>query len=362
MLWYPWVGWLLGFLILWRIPLVRRTPAGSPGRRVSVIIPARNEEAALGRLLASLFAQKSGADEVWVVDDHSSDGTAELAQRAGARVLAAPELPAGWLGKPWACLQGARAASGDVLVFLDADTWLEEDGLAALVAAQEESGGLVSVQPDHRMERGVERLAAFFNLITLAGLGSFTLLGERVRPSGGFGPCLVCARDDYFRVGGHARGRADVVEGIPVGRAFQEAGLPVTNLGGRGVLCFRMYADGLGQMVGGLAKSFASGSRAVPAWLLAAIILWVAGGVSVTRNLVSVSLAGAETLPLWIALDLAYAVQLRRLLARIGNFGWWPALLFQLPLAFFLGVFGLSLVQTLGRRRVRWKGRDVALD
>jgi len=357
---YPWIGWLIGFAILWRFRALTPPRARRELPATSVIVPARNEENNLRRLLESLRSQEAAA-EVIVVDDHSTDATAEVARRHGARLVSSADLPEGWVGKPWACLQGARAASGEVLVFLDADTWLTAEGLAAIVAAQAETGGVVSVQPYHRMERAYERIAAFFNLITVAGIGSFTALGDRLRPTGCFGPCLACDRRDYFAIGGHETARAAVIEGIPLGQAFLEHGISVTNFVGRGALSFRMYPEGLRSVVEGFVKSFGAGSRSVSPSMLVAVILWIAGAAAATRHLL-VALPASDALLPALALYIAYAAQLGWMLSRIGNFGWWPALLFPAPMLFFFAVFAESLVATFGRRQVRWKDRDVRMD
>ncbi len=110
--------WLLGFLFLFRVPLCRGT--GTGGEKVSVIIPARNEEAGLPGLLESLARQDPGPEEVIVVDDGSEDATAERAAQAGAKVLPSRPLPEGWRGKTWACWQGAEASRGEVLLCLAA--------------------------------------------------------------------------------------------------------------------------------------------------------------------------------------------------------------------------------------------------
>ena len=119
--------WLPGLFCLWRIP---RCPATGPRadsrcpavrRRVSVIVPARNEERRIAPLLESLDRQNRRVDEILVVDDGSTDGTAMLARRLGAKVIAAGVTPGGWTGKNWACWSGARAARGNLFVFLSRD-------------------------------------------------------------------------------------------------------------------------------------------------------------------------------------------------------------------------------------------------
>jgi cellulose synthase/poly-beta-1,6-N-acetylglucosamine synthase-like glycosyltransferase len=114
-----------------RMPFLQReAKVGSGGLypRLSVIIPARNEADNLERLLRSLEQQSLRPDEVVVIDDHSVDQTASLAQSLGATVIRAPDLPAGWLGKSWACWLGAQKAKGEVLIFLDADVFFGKRG------------------------------------------------------------------------------------------------------------------------------------------------------------------------------------------------------------------------------------------
>jgi glycosyltransferase involved in cell wall biosynthesis len=121
-------GWIAGWVLLWRTrPLgdaaLNDAQARSVGSRdsVAVIIPARNEASVIGALVESLARQLQPGDELVVVDDHSTDATAEIARTAGARVIDAPDLPPGWAGKPHACLFGVMATTAPTLVFLDAD-------------------------------------------------------------------------------------------------------------------------------------------------------------------------------------------------------------------------------------------------
>lgn len=348
--------------LLWRVPPCgagksagRGADGGAAPPAGAVVIPARNEAANLPRLLGSLSAQDPPPGAVIVVDDHSEDDTAAVARSAGATVVVAGSLPPGWTGKSWACTAGATAANAaraDILVFLDADTVLAPGGLSRLVGEHGRRGGLVSVQPFHATERPYEALSAFFNLVSMMGVGAFTPR-RQPRPTGAFGPCLVCTPPDYALTGGHAHDdvRGQVVEDVALAHRFTEQGLPVTVLGGRGTIDFRMYPDGVRQLVEGWTKNFASGASTARPLTFALISLWLSGCISATWSLPA---------PAAAAVYLAYVAQLAWMLARIGRFGWWPAPLYPLLLVFFLGVFARSIVLTKLRGEVRWRGRTIS--
>ena len=353
------LGLLSGPLLLWRVPTPER---GEPGElpSVSVIVPARDEERRLPVLLASLSAQTLRPTELLVVDDSSTDRTAEIAREAGASLISAPALPPGWAGKPWACWTGANAASGETLVFLDADTKLAPDGLARIVAESCRAGGLVAVQPYHETVLPYEQLSAIFNLVMMMALGAMTVLGDRHAPNGAFGPCVAVGRADYFRVGGHAAAPGAVLEDVALGRGFASAGLPVRCLGGRGAISFRMYAEGLSQLVEGWSKGFAGGAIGTSAPLLLAVVLWVSAGWSLTVDATRLVFSSLADPGLAGFLYAAYALEFGWLLSRIGRFQRWVAPLFPVSIVFFTLVFLRSLLLALVVRRVRWKGRDIA--
>ncbi len=354
------VFWLFGFILLWKIPLLKRARHLKDSPKLSVLIPARNEEGILGRLLDSLNRQVVKPDEVIVIDDQSEDATAELAMTAGCTVIRSKELPEGWAGKSWACWQGARKANGDLFLFLDADTFLKPDGLSRIISAYIEKGGLLSIQPYHEMKEGYERLSAIFNIVSLAGMNVFTPLGERLRPVGAFGPCMICSREDYFQVGGHETVRGEVLESIALGRGFLKANLKVACYGGKDTVSFRMYPDGLASLVEGFSKGFGTGAGAMSMVSLFMMAAWIFGGVSVTRHVVqSAILSDFVALIGWLILDVLYIFQIHWILFRIGNFGFSTALLFPIPLFFFIMVFGYSALRIFVIRKVRWKGRDV---
>jgi 4,4'-diaponeurosporenoate glycosyltransferase len=349
----------LGFFALWRIPACRK--ANGPSPPVSVVIPARNEAHNLPLLLESLRRQSPLPREILVVDDQSEDGTAEVASAGGARVLRSGPLPAGWLGKPWACWQGAQRASGEVLVFLDADTVLDADGLRRIVSTWVDRRGLVSIWPYHRMLRAYERLSAFFHIVIMGSMRAFTPLGSRLAPLGAFGPCIVCARREYLELGGHERVKGAVLEDVALGRLFLDGGHAVHCLGGRGTIAFRMYPQGITSLIAGFGKGMAIGARTSAAIVLVPMALWITGGFIVGFALLYSLATGLwGPWPAWLALYLMYALQLAWMLLRLGNYGLPTALLYPIPAAFFAAVFALSLGRTFGLRRVRWKGRDIS--
>ncbi|HPD56623.1 MAG TPA: glycosyltransferase family 2 protein [Smithellaceae bacterium] len=362
----PLIFWLVGLFLLWRVktPLSREDLSVSAAQnilRVSVIIPARNEAKKIGRLLESLKAQSVAPLEVIVVDDESSDNTALIAQACGVQVIKSKKIPAGWLGKPWACWQGARAAGGDALLFLDADTWLARNGLENIVRKFREKGGFLSVQPYHVTEKLYEQLSAFFNIVVMAGFNAFTILGEKIKPTGGFGPCAICLRDDYFALGGHAAVKDSVIENSVLGGIFLSQGHPVSCYGGKSTISFRMYPDGLKDLFWGWSKSFAAGSASVSKITFLLIILWVTGCFEAFILPAKAILAGKnyKELCLLSIIYLLFAGQLMWMLRQIGKFQKWTALLYPLPLIFFVFVMFWSVLQKTIFRKTKWKDRVV---
>lgn len=357
-----------------RLPPADGPTAAARPPSVSVVVPARDEEGSLPGLLASVRDQLPAVVEVVVVDDASRDATAEVARAGGARVLPAGTPPAGWTGKAWACHVGAAAATGELVLFLDADTVLAPGALAGLLRAHREHGGLVSVQPHHVAVRPHEQLSAWFNVVALMASNAFTRRSpdrtDRAHPPMAFGPCLLTSQTDLRAAGGHEAVRADILDDAGLAAAYHRAGLPVWCAVGGDDVRMRSYPDSLAQLAAGWTKNVASGAAAAAPSATVATVAWISAhhavAVGALASLVVAATGRGGSLVagsawLWAAAYVAFALQLRWVLRRTGSFRWWAWAAFPVTLLAFDAIFARSLALTAVRRSVRWRGRDVSL-
>jgi glycosyltransferase involved in cell wall biosynthesis len=236
------IGALAGLLILEgsrRLPILEDALAGgAPGRlpALSVIVTARDEEAAIETTVRSLLAQRYPGLEVIVVDDRSTDGTAAILDRIAADpdleagrlvVLHNRSLPRGWVGKCHACHLGAARARGDWLLFTDGDVTLVGDRLLAGAVALAERLRLdhVAVLPDLRpMPPLQSALVAVFGQMFMAGARAWEMDRDRPRGGAGIGAFNLVRRASYDRIGGHQLLRMDLADDFKLGRLLKESG------------------------------------------------------------------------------------------------------------------------------------------
>lgn len=352
------VGWLVGWVLLWRLPRLHDASRTYEEHRVSVVIPMRNEVDRIPLLLGSLERQRRRPDEVIVVDDGSHDASVEAARVFDeVEILSAGTVPNGWTGKSWACMTGARAADGELLVFLDADVVLDAEAIGKLLSTSAEYGGLVSVQPHHRIERPFEALSLPFNVVAMMGLGVGSLVPPR-HEWGAAGPCLVTSRADYERIGGHGAVAGELAEDLALADAFRRAGLPVRCFAGSDQIWFRMYRSGH-DLFQGWAKNVATGAGRTPRFRALGIALWVTALLSMLLAVVGAVTGTAD----WSTAGISYAagtVQVAILGSRVGRFGL-AAAVWPLLVVAFVVIFVWSMVQTIVLRRAHWSGRSIPL-
>jgi len=350
-------GFGMTFLLFYRIPSLPDAPKSVRRVPISVVIPARNEEATLPLLLGDLARQTLAPAEIICVDDASSDKTADVAMRFGVRVLRITEKPDGWLGKSWACQTGANAAGGDLLLFLDADVRLGPDALSRIAAAYQAHGQTLSVQPFHETVSFSEQLSLFFNLVQIATNG--TALKSPLN-LGLYGPVILISKKTYLEIGGHESVKESIVEDMSLGEQLQKRNIPYRLFVGDSSLSFRMYPCGLGCLLQGWIKNLAAGAAKTPPWLFAAVFLWIASAASVPLHLFrSINAQDCLSIAVYGALYLSWVAAILLLLRRIGRFRFVAVLLYPLSLAAFFALFLVSAVKRIFGFQVRWKGRAI---
>jgi hypothetical protein len=336
--------------------LLRRPTRGAcVEEMVSILMPMRDEAARLEPALRSVVAQRGLARrEILVYDDESQDGTTALVTSVASdavTVLPTRTLPPGWLGKPHACWQLARAAAGTVLVFVDADVVLAPDAVAGAVALLR-SEGLAFVSPYPRQLTGswLERLVQPLLQWSWLSFLPLRIAQRSSRPAlaAANGQFVVVDAAAYVRAGGHDATRNDVVEDVALARALVRSGARGVFADGHDIASCRMY-DGVGSVTDGYAKSlwcaFGSPAGAVSATVLLAVL-----GVLPWALL-------AVTPVAWPA---ALGGPASRLVAaaRTGSRPLWDAALHPLSVI----AFGLLVGVSLARRRsgrLSWKSRPL---
>jgi glycosyltransferase involved in cell wall biosynthesis len=333
-------------------------PAASP--LVSIIVPARNEEACLGACLASLVAQADVEREIIVVDDHSSDRTAEIARSfPEAKVVTADCLAKDWCGKQNALATGVRHsdARGEWLLFTDADTVHKPGSLArALREAQEHGAALLSYSP-------AQRTKTLWELAIMPVI--FAELAAHYRPrdvsdpqlpaAAANGQYLLITREAYRAVGGHAAVRASLLEDVELARLVKRSGRRLWFRFGGDAVETRMYRS-FGQLREGWTRNLAllfpragmlAIERAAEFALIVAPLVIAAFGASAIVMTGSAAIAAI--------VYIAFVLRIAR-----AHFGWRANLIAVFGLPVFAYLLARSALRYSGGRKIVWKGREYA--
>ena len=260
-------------LFEYRRPAVPNKPLSARG--VSILIPARNEEAGIRQTLEAALRTTGVEFEIVVLDDQSEDGTAQVVREFSdvdprVRLENAVGLPAGWCGKQHACLTLAEFARFDVFVFLDADVRLKPDAVVRAVGFLEQSqAALVSGVPFQRTVTFGERLLLPLIHFVLLGYLPVWRMRRCTRPAyaAGCGQLFVTHRSDYEAIGGHAGLRDSLHDGVKLPRWYREHGLKTDLFDATEIATCRMYESSRA-VWNGLGKNATEG-------LAASVAIWV---------------------------------------------------------------------------------------
>ncbi len=372
----PALPWAVPFLAFARLadrkPALAAVPPADPhSHRVSVVIPARNEAATIETVVRSALASAHADFEVIVVDDRSTDETASIVTRLAAhdarlRLVHGAELPAGWYGKPWACVQGWRAATGDVLLFTDADTRHEPMLLPhALGALDAGRGDLITVNPH-------QRCVTFWERVIMPQV--WLLLGVRYHPAAvsrarrsrdviANGQFILLRRSTYEEIGTHAAVREEVAEDLALAQVVHSRGQRVWFAFATELMETRMYHD-LPHIIEGWSKNlYMGGRRSFPDEpLLAALVPLALGGAMAYWLLPIVALV-------LLLAGVVSSAMLTPVLAAIGvSLLFWALVSagMRIPpwyaVAYPLGALALLYIVVRstwrGATRIEWKGRS----
>jgi glycosyltransferase involved in cell wall biosynthesis len=335
------------------------TDTAIPQPTVSVIVPARNEEACLGACLQSLVSQDGVAFEVIVVDDHSTDRTRQIASSfasAHVRVIEAGPLPTGWTGKNNAVTAGSRVARGQWLLFTDADTIHLPGSLTrSLEEAKRRGAALLSYSPEQVVKGFWEKALMPVIFAELAASFRPSQVSDPHSPAAAAnGQYILITREAYAAVGGHAAIAESLLEDVALARAVKRGGRKIFFRYGSDAVRTRMYRS-FSQLREGWTKNlallFASPAR-LAAWRALEFVLIVASfAVSIATALRGHRQPAAVAGMIGLILYVVFLARIRR-----AHFSWDADILafFGLPLFSYLL---LRSKRVHANRKVHWKGR-----
>jgi chlorobactene glucosyltransferase len=350
------------------IRLLRPGAVPKSGPLVSVLIPARNEAGRIGPCLSSLIDQDYSNIEILVLDDHSEDETAEIAKRfRDVRLFTGQPLPKGWTGKSWACHQLANAATGELVLFTDADTIHSHEAVSAAVREQQRTGAdLLSLWPYQVNETMSERLV--IPLLYVVGgsyvphwLVSWCQAAQwplHYLPKGWVGNLgvangqfLLFRRESYDRIGGHEAVRDQIAEDIALARAIASQignGMRLINANAVLLVRCRMYQS-LAEIWHGFTKNlrpvFARGNLG---------FLVAVGGQFLVFVLPFLLVIFSSSLASIAEVSLIYCIRVVAAIRYRGS--WLSVLLHPIGYTLALAIALNSLRRTIGAG-VTWKGR-----
>lgn len=338
-----------------KLPLIERPAPAEALPTVSVIVPARDEEKRLPALLASLRALNYPSVDVFVVDDGSTDETGLVAKEHGAQVIRVEGPEPGWKGKPFACWTGAQAATGEWLLFTDADTVHQPESLErAMRFALQREASAVSMFLQQRCVTFWERVLLPYAYQQYFVGVPYKRVNDPHDPAAlANGQYILIEREAYFRAGGHASVKGAVIDDVALAAQLKAKGVPIVAARGERLASVRMYA-GLADIWAGFGKNAYGFIRQRGAGGLLTVLATILSGLAIPCAIYGLA-AGDR------AFELAALVTY---VSAVAELSLWQFLfgtplscaIFQ-PLAFV--VFLAIALDSAFRWKHTWKGRPV---
>ncbi|HVI05733.1 MAG TPA: glycosyltransferase family 2 protein [Sphingomicrobium sp.] len=371
--------WILGSLLAWvwlsrlldtargmrRLANIARPEwdrppqARSASPRVTIIVPARNEERAVGEALRRLLALDYDDYEVIAVDDRSRDRTGEVldaaepTSRGRLKVIHIAELPAGWMGKTHAMWRAAREASGHWLLFTDADVMFRPDSLRRSIAyAEAEGADHLVVFPRVVMKRpGEKMMLALFQLMFVFGHRPWKVADPKAKDHIGVGAFNLVRRPVYEAVGTYAALRFEVLDDMKLGKVIKNAGFRQRNVLGANLLEIR-WARGARGIVRNLTKNFFA-VLSYQWWRAVGFVVAVAV-LNLMPFLGTIWAPGLARLPYALALGAIFTLYMG--MSAYSDVRSWYFLLHPIGTLLFIYTVLRSMFVTLMRGGVEWRG------
>lgn len=338
---------------------------------VSVCIPARNEENVIERCVTSALDQSYNDCEVLVLDDNSTDSTPDILDHlnkahSSLKVIQGKAKPDDWLGKPWACHQLSKQAKGDIILFIDADVWLEKSAVARSVSALKRSD-TITVWPKQEILTFWEKL-----IIPMIYYGLYSLLPAKyveenpkwvprpfrkrvgVQFAAACGQFIGFNRYAYDGIGGHSSVKNQVVEDVELAKVIKRNDLKITMYDGLNTVNCRMYRSHH-EIFEGLRKNFFVGfGRNLLLFLFMSVMQFI-----VYIAPVFILILGAPHQRIYAAVILGIILIQRWILDL--RFKWNPAMSILQPLTIlWFEVLGIRcLWDHYTGKKAQWKGREV---
>lgn len=362
---------LLGVSVYNLRRFVRLPPRPDPDPnpvRVSVLVPARNEERCIEANVRSLCQQEYANLEVVVLDDRSTDATPQIltnlcAEFPHLKVIRGEELPSGWVGKSWACHQLWRVATGDVLLFTDADTVHAPDAIARSVHfLQSQNVDLFSLVPYQVLGSFAEHVVIpMVHVLYFAYLPNDLILrNRRVSLAAANGQFMCFTRTAYERIDGHRSVRASLVEDVFLAKEVKRAGGRIALVDGTDAVSCRMYTSAT-EVTEGFSKNFfpATG-RNLPLTAVFLLHLLTAYVVPLPMAIVGLAMGNAA---IWApaAIHLGIGALIRTLIRIRFRMPGWHALLQPITGAWAAAIGVNSIRWAYSRHGARWKGRSYTI-